>query len=80
MTDLRERLSEILERAEQGETITITREGRPVARLVPPPNDDEEQAEVARVIAEMLEWRKLHGPKLGKALTIREMIEEGRRF
>ena len=29
-------LSELVARAEAGETVTITRHGRPVARLVPP--------------------------------------------
>ena len=32
-------LSELVARAEAGETVTITRHGRPVARLVPPSRD-----------------------------------------
>ena len=34
--DAKTHLSELIARVEAGETITITRHGRPVARLVPP--------------------------------------------
>jgi prevent-host-death family protein len=33
--ELKERLSAYLERVEEGESVTITRHGKPVARLVP---------------------------------------------
>ncbi|QRZ12944.1 type II toxin-antitoxin system prevent-host-death family antitoxin [Paracoccus methylovorus] len=33
-------LSELLAAAKAGETVTITRRGQPVARLVPPANND----------------------------------------
>lgn len=35
-TDLRRRLSEILDAVERGETVLLFRRGTPVARLVPP--------------------------------------------
>ena len=69
-------LSELLDRVARGEEICITRNGRPVARLVPeamsPPPD------VRAVISEIKEFRK--GRTLGGAVTIRDLIEEGRRF
>jgi prevent-host-death family protein len=66
-------LSELLRRVEKGESITITRHGVPVARLVP--MAEEGKRDVAEVIAAIKELRK--GVTLG-GLSIREMIEEGR--
>jgi prevent-host-death family protein len=70
-------LSELLERVAQGEAFTITRHGRPVAKLVPA-IPERSQAAVSQAIDEMLSWRDTHGPRLG-GLSIRELIEEGRR-
>jgi len=69
-------LSQLLDRVARGEEIQITRNGRPVARLVPEPA--EEAADVRSLIAEIKEFRK--GRKLGDGVTIRDLIEEGRRF
>jgi prevent-host-death family protein len=69
-------LSQLLDRVARGEEIQITRNGRPVARLVPEPA--EEITDIRSVIAEIREFRK--GRKLGNDITIRELIEEGRRF
>jgi prevent-host-death family protein len=70
-------LPQLLERVAQGEEFTITRHGKPVARLVPavcaPPQPD-----VRQVIEELKAFSK--GNTLGKDITIRELIEEGRRF
>jgi prevent-host-death family protein len=69
-------LPRLLSQVEKGETITITKRGKPIAMLVPaqqtPPRD------VKAVIEEMLAYRDQHGPVLGDDLTVREMIEEGR--
>jgi len=43
--DLKARLSEYLDRAEAGETVVITRNGRPVGRLVPEPRTVDERLE-----------------------------------
>ena len=67
-------LPQLLERVSRGERITITRHGRPVAMLVPPPA---EKADVEETVRRLLEFGK--GRSLG-GLTIREMAEEGRRF
>jgi prevent-host-death family protein len=71
-------LPQLLERVEHGETIIITRHGRPVARLVPAvigtPRHD-----VAAVIAAMAEFQEQEGPTLGDTLSIHDLINEGRR-
>jgi prevent-host-death family protein len=69
-------LPQLLDRVASGEEIQITRNGRPVARLVPEPA--EETTDIRSVIAQIREFRK--GRKLGDNITIRELIEEGRRF
>ena len=70
-------LPALLEKVAKGEKILITRRGKPLAMLVPPV---ESKRNVKQVVKEMLEFRDRHGPVLGKDLTIRQLIEEGRRF
>jgi prevent-host-death family protein len=41
--EAKNRLSELLERAERGEEVIITRRGRPVAKLVPATHDADRQ-------------------------------------
>lgn len=67
-------LAELLDRVAQGERITITRHGMPVAVLAPP--EDRPSQTASEVIDEIKELRK--GLKL-RGLSIRKMIEEGRR-
>jgi prevent-host-death family protein len=66
-------LPRLLDEVEQGETITITRHGRPIARVVPVRG---RQRSVKEAIAALEEFRKGH--TLGD-ITIKELIEEGRR-
>jgi prevent-host-death family protein len=68
-------LNELLRQVSQGETIRITRRGIPVAKLVPA--DDEERKDLKQLVREIREIRK--GASLG-GLTIRELINEGRRY
>lgn len=68
-------LPELLARVAKGERIMITRRGKPAALLVPPPA--QENQDVQQVIAEMNELRR--GNVLGD-LSIRDLIEEGRRY
>ena len=68
-------LPQLLDRVARGEEIQITRNGRPVARLVPEPAND--TPEVRSVIAQVREFRK--GRRL-KGVSIRELVEEGRRY
>ena len=70
-------LPELLERVEQGESIVITRRGAPVALLTQPPR--QVTRDVRQVVEDMLAYRDRRKRTTGK-LTIREMIEEGRRY
>jgi prevent-host-death family protein len=70
-------LSQLLDQVARGEEITITKHGKPVARLVPAA-PTKPAPDVKQVIAEMRAFRK--GNTLGKGITIRDLIEEGRRF
>ena len=67
------KLARLLDEVEQGETITITRHGRPIARLVPVCG---RRRSVGEAIAAIREFRKGHA--LGD-VSIKELIEEGRR-
>jgi len=68
-------LPSLLARVAHGEKFTITRHGVPVAMLVPAGVPD--KPDPAQVIAEIKRLRK--GRKL-RGLTIRQLIEEGRRY
>ena len=68
-------LNELLRRASEGETIQITRRGIPVAKLTPP--DTAKKTDVRNVAEAIRTLRK--GATLGK-LTIRRLIDEGRRY
>ncbi|HVP51930.1 MAG TPA: type II toxin-antitoxin system prevent-host-death family antitoxin [Terriglobales bacterium] len=68
-------LNKLLERVSKGETIRITRRGVPVARLVPDNQDQKKDLQkIGREIREMRKGIRLNG------LTIRELIDEGRRY
>jgi prevent-host-death family protein len=69
-------LSELLERVSKGETITITRYGVPAAMLVP-------VGEVGKKLThkEIVEGtRSLRKRVKPDRISVREMVEEGRRF
>lgn len=68
-------LSSLLDEVAKGEEITITRHGAPVARLVSA--SLQAKPDIEKVIEELRAFSK--GNKLD-GLTIREMIEEGRRY
>ena len=67
-------LPKLLERVMKGERITITKHGVPVAVLQPP--DTEKSVDTKSIIAEIRKLRDKH--TLGE-ISIREMIENGRR-
>ena len=68
-------LSSLLARVARGERITITKHGVPVAKLVPVETSGKRDR--GEVIEELRRIRK--GKTLG-GISIRELIEEGRRF
>jgi prevent-host-death family protein len=67
-------LAQLLERVARGEKITITKHGVPVAILQP--SDSLRKTPLRDIIDELKRFRK--GRRL-EGLSIREMIEEGRR-
>jgi prevent-host-death family protein len=68
-------LSALLDRVARGETIVITKRGVPVARLSPAEHDARQ--DLRKVAQEIRQFRK--GVRLGR-LTVRRLIQEGRRF
>jgi prevent-host-death family protein len=68
-------LNELLSRVSRGETIRITRRGIPVAKLVPAAEG--ERKDLNQLVSEIREIRK--GASL-RGLTLRELIDEGRRY
>lgn len=68
-------LSALLDRVEDGESITITRHGKPVARLVPLPGAPDRTVDEA--VDGLLAFRSDHS--LGSDLTVTELIREGRK-
>ena len=69
-------LPSLLQRVEGGEEILITRHGRPVARLLPLSTTRRRGRlrEAVQAIRELRQGARLDG------LTIRELVEEGRRL
>jgi len=68
-------LAELLDRVERGERILITRHGRPVAQLVPAPGAPDRTVEEA--IEGIRGFRS--GRRLGPGVSVRDLIEDGRR-
>lgn len=76
--EARTHLSQLLDEVARGKKVLITRRGKPAALLSPPPAKD--KTDVREIIRRMKEFRQQQGPTLGPGLTIRDLIEEGRRF
>lgn len=73
--DAKTRFAELLQRVSQGEEITITRHGTPVARLVPARrmNTPEGRARAIREMREIASRNRLAG------LKVKDLRDEGRR-
>lgn len=73
------KLAELLDKVEAGETVTITRRGKPVARLEAVKSGDDRER-VRALVEEIKRWRvgKDRGAKPGS--TIRELIRAGRKY
>lgn len=67
-------LPKLLKKVSRGERITITKHGIPVAILLP--HGKQRAVDTKSVISELREFRRTHS--IGN-LSVREMIEEGRR-
>lgn len=72
--EAKQKLSELVERAGQGEQIGITRRGKLAAVLVPAQNG----ISLTEAFADIERIRKRAKP-LPKGMTIKDLIEEGRR-
>lgn len=72
--DAKTRLAELLDKAARGETILITKNGKPMACLTPPPEG--RSRTVAEAVDSLLAFSK--GRTLG--MSMKEAIEEGRRY
>ena len=70
------RLSELLDLAAMGERFTITKRGKPVAMLVPLEEEPRMTPEEAMVVMDEIRARVT----LGDGLTVKDLIEEGRRW
>jgi prevent-host-death family protein len=69
-------LPQLLDDVEHGDTIVITRHGRPIARLVP--EQDRRKQEAASAVASIKAMRKGNGRiSVDELLSLRD---EGRRF
>ncbi len=69
------RLSELLDEVERGETVVITRHGKPIARLVP--DTDRQQADIRQAMEDIRKLRK-RAPRV----TVEEILawrDEGRK-
>jgi len=73
------KLAELLDKVEAGETVTITRRGKAVARLVPAGADENERARRRALIDEIKRWRVGKDRGAGPGTTIPELIKAGRR-
>lgn len=72
--EAKNRLSELLERVARGERITITKHGRPVAMLVPPEPVKLDPDAVVEEFRSLAKGNTLSG------ISLRELIEEGRKL
>lgn len=78
IAEAKARFSELLGRAEAGEEIVIKRHGAPIVKLVAvAPKLTVEERRRRRL--EFEAWRDAHGTTLGPDLTIKDLINEGRR-
>jgi prevent-host-death family protein len=71
-------LPRLLSQVEKGESITITKRGKPIARIVPA--EEPPQRDVASVIREFRAYSQQQARTLGNLSIrqIKEMTEEGR--
>ena len=69
------KLSELLRETERGGSFVIYRRGKEIARLVPPAKE-KRQIDLKQILSSFREIRE----RIPGRVSIRELIEEGRRF
>jgi len=72
--EAKQKLSELVERASEGEQIGITRRGKLAAVIAPAPANND----IRKAFAEIDKIRARVKP-LPKGMTVKDLIEEGRR-
>lgn len=71
--DAKTHLSQLLQEVEKGQSITITRRGKPVACLVPV--REESEASVEHIVEELASVRR----RIKGVFDVKELIREGRK-
>lgn len=74
-SDAKTHLPQLLRRVQQGERFVITRHSRPVAELIPFRQRDRDRIRAA--IDRLAAFQRTHSLRV---LSVRELIEDGRRF
>jgi prevent-host-death family protein len=74
------KLAELLDKVEAGETVTITRRGKAVAKLVPAAVDAEARARRRAFIEEVKRKRAAWDRGAKPGATIADLIKAGRRY
>ncbi len=72
--EAKNRLSELLRAAEAGQSIVITRRGRPVARLISAVEDQSED------LVELKTGFQALRSEIDGSVDVRDLVEEGRRW
>ncbi len=70
-------LSALLEEVEHGETVEITRRGKPIARIVPIESHDEARA---RALEALAYFKSLEPQPLPDGVTYKDLINMGRKY
>ena len=73
------KLPELLERAASGEEITITKHDQPIAKLVPATRPSHADLEGLFLQMDEIRSRSVLNPPGREKLTIKQLIEEGRK-
>ena len=78
-SEAKTKLAQLLDKVEAGETVTITRRGKPVAQLIPVQSEDKRDR--MRALVEEIKRNRVgkdRGAGLGR--TIPELIKAGRKY
>lgn len=73
--EAKNRLSALLDQVEAGEEVTITRNGKPVARLVPVEKRDVQKAREAAAVLRAIRGQARTGPE-----SLKDLVTSGRRY
>ena len=77
IAEAKSQFSAVLERAAAGEEITVTKHGRPFAKIGP--TNQKTEADPRELLRQMRDLRDREGATLGD-LTLKELREEGRKY